>query len=253
MAGRRVAVITGAADGIGRAIALRLLEDGLALVLSDVSSGRLADFAERDDVSIVAGDITDKAVAAGLIDKAVTRFGRVDVLVNNAGGPDRQRGVDECADEEWAHNLALYVTAPFATCRSAIPHMRKAGGGLIVNVSSTAGWTGGTSGAASTAAKHALIGLSKNITAMYADDGIRCVTVCPGLTHTDTAAAMAHLCAAGQTSERGEQTVERIRKAYLRRADAGELGELVAHLVRGGDALLNGAVLTADSGYSAYR
>jgi NAD(P)-dependent dehydrogenase (short-subunit alcohol dehydrogenase family) len=253
MADRHVAVITGAAAGIGRAIALRLLEDGLALVVSDLSADRLADFADREDVSIVGGDITDRAVVTRLIGEAVERFGRIDVLVNNAGGADRQRGVDECPDEEWAHNLALYVTAPFAACRLAIPRMREVGGGLIVNVSSTAGWTGGTSGAAYTASKHALIGLSKNIAAMYADDGIRCVTVCPGHTHTDAAADMVRLRAAAQISERGERTVDRIRGAFLRRADADEVGQLVAHLVRGGDAVLNGAVITADSGFSAYR
>jgi NAD(P)-dependent dehydrogenase (short-subunit alcohol dehydrogenase family) len=251
MADRRVAVITGAGGAIGRAIALRLLGDGLAVVVSDLSADRLADFAGVKGVSVVGGDITDRTVAAGLADEAVTRFGRVDVLVNNAGSPDRQRGVDECPDEEWAHSLALYVTAPFAACRSAIPHMREAGGGLIVNVSSTAGWTGGASGAAYTASEHALIGLSKNITAMYADDGIRCVTVCPGLTQPDDAGVAQFRAAPG--SERGNQTVDRIRGAYLRRADPDEVGQLVAQLVRGGDALLNGAVLTADSGFSAYR
>jgi NAD(P)-dependent dehydrogenase (short-subunit alcohol dehydrogenase family) len=86
---------------------------------------------------------------------------------------------------------------------------------------------------------------------MYADDGIRCVTVCPGLTQPDDAGVAQFRAAPG--SERGNQTVDRIRGAYLRRADPDEVGQLVAQLVRGGDALLNGAVLTADSGFSAYR
>jgi NAD(P)-dependent dehydrogenase (short-subunit alcohol dehydrogenase family) len=230
-------VITGAAAGLGRAIAVRLLEGGLALVVSDLSAGLLSDFADREHVSIVAGDITDGAIVTRLIDEAIARFGRIDVLVNNAGSSDTQGGVDECCDEEWAHNLALHVTAPFEVCRSAIPHMRAIGGGLIVNVSSPAGWTGGTSGAAYTASKHALVGLSKYIATMYVDDGIRCVTVCPGFKHTNAAVRMAQPNAA----------------ASPRRADGDELGELVAHLVRSGGALLNGAVLTADSGFSAYR
>jgi NAD(P)-dependent dehydrogenase (short-subunit alcohol dehydrogenase family) len=250
---RRVAVITGAAAGIGRAIAVRLLEGGLAIVVSDLSASRLSDFADREDVSIVAGDITDAAIVTRLIDEAIARFGRIDVLVNNAGGSDTQRGVDECCDDEWAHNLALHVTAPFEVCRSAIPHMRAIGGGLIVNVSSPAGWTGGTSGAAYTASKHALVGLSKNIATMYVDDGIRCITVCPGFKHTNAAVRMAQPNAAAEASPRGEQSIGRIRDASPRRADPDELGELVAHLVRGGGALLNGAVLTADSGFSAYR
>jgi NAD(P)-dependent dehydrogenase (short-subunit alcohol dehydrogenase family) len=161
--------------------------------------------------------------------------------------------VDECTDEEWAAGLALHVTAPFAASRLAIPHMRQTGGGLIVNISSASGWTGGNGGVAYTSAKHALVGLSRNIAAMYAEDAIRCVVICPGLTETGASVIMRRMREAGELSERNEGTRLRTREAFLRRADPDEIGLLVAHLARGGDAVLNGAILTADSGYCAHR
>jgi NAD(P)-dependent dehydrogenase (short-subunit alcohol dehydrogenase family) len=248
--GRRVAVVTGAGSGIGYAILRALLDEGLSTVATDIDTSALEG---RDHLAVVEGDITRTETVQEAIGTAVERFGRLDVLVNCAGRPDRYRGVDECTLEEWEHGLALHVTAPFEACRLAIGHLRAAGGGLIVNVASASGWTGGNGGAAYTSAKHALVGLSKNIAAMYADDGIRCVVVCPGFTQTGATAHMQRLREAGELSARNEATRARTRGAHLRRAEPYELGELVVHLVRGGDALLNGALLTADSGYSAFR
>jgi NAD(P)-dependent dehydrogenase (short-subunit alcohol dehydrogenase family) len=246
---RRVAVVTGAGSGIGLAMVRRLLEEGLAVVASDLVTDALADL----DVEVVGGDITDRAVVQEMIDEAVERSGRIDVLVNCAGRPDRYRGVDECTDQEWQRALALHLTAPFVACRLAIPHMRGADGGLIVNIASASGWTGGNGGAAYTASKHALVGLSQNIAAMYADDGIRCLVICPGLTQTGASLVMQGLRETGELSERSVRTRERTKGAHLRRADPDELAQLLLHLVRGGDALLNGAILTADSGYAAHR
>jgi NAD(P)-dependent dehydrogenase (short-subunit alcohol dehydrogenase family) len=250
---RRVAVVTGGGSGIGRAMVDHALAEGLAVVVTDLNVEALVDVGAREDFAIVAGDITDAAVVAAAIDTAVRRFGRLDVLVNCAGRPDRYRGVDECTDEEWEYGLALHLTAPFQACRLALPHLRAAGGGLIVNVSSASGWTGGNGGAAYTCSKHALVGLSRNIAAMYVEDNIRCIVICPGMTQTGASAVMQRMRKNGELSERSEATRARTRGAHVRRADPDEIGALFAHLLRGGDALLNGGVLKADSGYSAYR
>jgi NAD(P)-dependent dehydrogenase (short-subunit alcohol dehydrogenase family) len=248
-----VAVVTGAGSGIGEAIANRLLGDRLAVVANDLVADALTGLSRREDVAIVPGDITDPSVIKAMIETAVERFGRLDVLVNNAGAADRSAGADECTDEEWASGIALHLTAPFAASREAIPHMRRVGGGLIVNISSAAGFSGALSGVTYTAAKHALIGLSRNIATMYVEDGVRCVVVCPGLTHTGSAKARQSLIDAGRISERAKRTRTRVHAAFPRRAEADEIGRLVAHLVRGDGLVLNGAILTADSGYAAHR
>jgi NAD(P)-dependent dehydrogenase (short-subunit alcohol dehydrogenase family) len=250
---QRVAVVTGAGSGIGRAIANRLLADGLAVVANDLVADGLTELAEREDAAIVPGDITDPGIIRAMIETAVERFGRLDVLVNNAGAADRSAGVDECTDEEWARGIALHLTAPFAASREAITHMREVGGGLIVNISSAAGFSGALSGVTYTAAKHALIGLSQNVAAMYMEDEIRCIVVCPGLTHTGSAEARQSLIDAGHIGERAKRTRTRVQAAFPRRAEAEEIAQLVAHLARGGDRVLNGAILTADSGYAAHR
>jgi NAD(P)-dependent dehydrogenase (short-subunit alcohol dehydrogenase family) len=244
-----VAVVTGAGSGIGLAMAKRLIEEGFAVVGTDLEPAALSD----SGATVVSGDITVPATVERAIATAVDGFGALDVLVNCAGRPDRYRGVDECTPEEWQHSLTLHLTAPFRACRLAIPHMRAGGGGLIVNVASASGWTGGNGGVAYTAAKHALVGLSRNIAALYFEDGIRSVALCPGMTQTGASVHMQRMREAGELSERSERTRERTRSAYVRRADPDELAVLLVHLVRGGDALLDGAVLTADSGYSAHR
>jgi NAD(P)-dependent dehydrogenase (short-subunit alcohol dehydrogenase family) len=248
----QVAIVTGAASGIGRSMAEILLDAGAYVIGADLAPEGLADlddgrlFALRTDVTI-PGDLDQ------MVDLAMEKWGHIDVLCNNAGRPDRFLGVHECTDDEWERGLAIHLTAPFLATRRALPHMLEAGHGIVLNTVSTAGISGSNGGASYTATKHGLVGLTRNIAAMYCTDGIRSVAICPGAVDTGATELMKVRRTAGELSERSEQTRARTFGAFVRRAKPYEFGALLRYLVvdHGAD-LLNGAVLTANSGYSAH-
>jgi NAD(P)-dependent dehydrogenase (short-subunit alcohol dehydrogenase family) len=248
----QVAIVTGAASGIGRSMAETLLDAGAYVIGADLAPEGLSDL---DDDRLVAlrTDVTVPGDLDMMVDFAMESWGRIDVLCNNAGRPDRFLGVDECTDDEWERGLAIHLTAPFLATRRALPHMLEAGHGIVLNTVSTAGISGSNGGASYTATKHGLVGLTRNIAAMYCNDGIRCVAICPGAVDTGATELMKARRTAGQLSERSEQTRARTFGAFVRRAQPHEFGALVHYLVadHGAD-LLNGAVLTANSGYSAH-
>ncbi len=247
----QVAVVTGAASGIGRAMVESFAGAGAKIVAADIAADRLAELEAPDVVTKVA-DLTDMAQVAATVDLAVERFGRIDILVNNAGGPDRMSAADDCTDEEWDHGYALYAKGPFVAIRHALAHMLPAGRGLILNVASIAGLGGGHSGVAYTSAKAALIGLSRNTAVMYAENGIRCIAICPGYTATGASAKTKAMRESGQISERTDLVRDRTRGTYLRAADPAEFGRAALFLATGGADLFNGSVLTADSGSTAH-
>jgi NAD(P)-dependent dehydrogenase (short-subunit alcohol dehydrogenase family) len=248
----QVVVITGAGSGIGRAMLDAFRTAGAAVLAADVSADRLAELASLDKVETVVTDVTIATDLDAMIDRAVAVWGRIDVLCNNAGRPDAFRGVEDCTDEEWELGLALHLTAAFLASRQAIPHMLAAGHGVILNTVSTAGLTGNNGGASYTASKHGLIGLTRSTAAMYGVDGIRAVAICPGAVDTDATEIMKRRRQSGEVSERFLTARDRTFKAFTRRAQPAEFGALAVYLAMGGADLLNGAVLPANSGYSAH-
>jgi NAD(P)-dependent dehydrogenase (short-subunit alcohol dehydrogenase family) len=248
----QVAIVTGAASGIGRSMMNTLLDAGAFVLAADLAPEHLCDLG-TDRVDLRKVDVAVAADVHQMVDAAMERWGRIDVLCNNAGAPDRFLGVHECTDEEWDRGLAVHLTGPFLATRHALRHMLAAGRGIVLNTVSTAGISGSNGGASYTASKHGLVGLTKNIAAMYGTDGIRAVAICPGAVDTGASKLMKARRAAGEVSSRSELTRQRTFGAFLRRAQPDEFGALVRYLVvdRGAD-LLNGAVLTANSGYSAH-
>ena len=191
----RSAVVTGAASGIGRSIATRFAEEGASVLATDWHAARLAETVAAihdsgGQIIGVDGDVSDPATAAGLIDRALSEFGRLDVLVNNAGIMDYMQGVGEVTDEVWRRVFSVNIDAHMYTCRPAVRHMVAQGKGSIINVASAAGLGGGAAGAAYTAAKHAVVGLTRNIAWMYAKHGVRCNAICPGSTNTNIGETM---------------------------------------------------------------
>jgi NAD(P)-dependent dehydrogenase (short-subunit alcohol dehydrogenase family) len=248
----QVVVITGAGSGIGRGILDAFCSAGANVLAADISANRLAQLAGLDRVETIVTDVTVPSDLEAMIARAVDLWGRIDVLCNNAGRPDAFRGVEDCTDEEWELGLALHLTAPFLASHCALPHMLAAGHGIILNTVSTAGLTGNNGGASYTASKHGLIGLTRSTAAMYCVDGIRAVAICPGAVDTDATEIMKRRLESGEVSERFLRARDRTFNAFTRRAQPAEFGALAVYLATGGADLLNGAVLPANSGYSAH-
>ncbi|WP_240722309.1 SDR family NAD(P)-dependent oxidoreductase [Kocuria rosea] len=186
----RTAVVTGAGSGIGRATALRLAGEGATVVVVDLSARRLEALvagAPRLPLFPVLADLTDEGAVGRVL--AATE-GRLDVLVNNAGIMDRFESVAEVDDATWDRVFAVNVGSVMRLTRAAIPLLRASGRGAIVNVASEAALRGSAAGAAYTASKHAVAGLTKSTALMHAADGIRTNAVAPGATATGIEAPM---------------------------------------------------------------
>lgn len=189
----KVALVTGASSGIGRAIALMFAEQGAALVLTARRGALLEAVAKEIRQSggraeFVAGDITQAETHEQLIEAANSRFGGLDIAINNAGIVGALKPLAEMSLEEWQTTLDTNLEAAFLGARSQIPAMLHRGGGSIVFTSSFVGTSVGLPGmSAYGAAKAALIGLVKGITADYAAQGIRANALLPGGTDTDIA------------------------------------------------------------------
>ena len=245
----KVAIITGASSGIGLAIARRFVAEGARVIAGDINGPRLdsAVAAIGGEIVGVTGDISQKETAEVLVRAALDRYGRLDVLVNNAGVMDYMAGVGAVTDEVWRKVLAVNVDGPMFTCRRAVQQMLEQGGGSIINVASIAGIHGGPAGAAYVTSKHALIGLTRNTAWMYARHGIRCNVICPGATETNIADSMPpdHLDMTG-LARAGEFNA--LSPATL---DPDDVAGLALYLASDESRMISGAIIPADSGWSA--
>ena len=248
----KVTVITGAASGIGRAIAEVFAREGARVVAGDVNASRMAEVGsalatEGRPIRTVVGDIGARADAEALVQTALDEHGRVDILVNNAGIMDYMAGVGEVTDDVWQHVMRVNVDGPMYTSRLAARAMLAQGHGVIVNVASIASLTGGAAGAAYTTSKHALLGLTRSTAWMYAMRGIRCNAICPGATRTNIAESMPADRLDPTGAARAGQFATLI-PAWLESTDIAALALFLA-----GDAarFINGAVITADGGWMA--
>jgi NAD(P)-dependent dehydrogenase (short-subunit alcohol dehydrogenase family) len=248
----KVAIVTGAASGIGLAIARMFAAEGARVIAADWNADRL-EVAGRDieaaggTIVTSQGNIADQPTAEGLIDLALSTWDRLDILVNNAGVMDYMQGVGELDNEVWRRVLGINLDGPMFTSRKAVRHMLDNGGGVIVNIASTAGIAGGAAGAAYTASKHALVGLTRNTAWMYAKRGIRCNAICPGGTATHIAETMPpeRLDPAG-AARAGEYAA--LIPSFLQPDD---IASLALFLVSDAAENINGAIIPADAGWTA--
>lgn len=181
----RVVMITGGGTGIGAAVAERYISEGATAVIVGRRPEPLQEVAERIGAVPIAADVTDGASARAAVTEVLERFGRLDVLVANAGGHGFSP-VGDTDDENWAAAMNVNLNTAFMMAREALPALLD-GGGQIVIVSSLAGLFAGPSVAGYTVAKHALIGLTKSLARDYSRKGVRVNAVCPGWTRTPMA------------------------------------------------------------------
>jgi NAD(P)-dependent dehydrogenase (short-subunit alcohol dehydrogenase family) len=248
----KVAVITGAGSGIGRAMATRFAAEGASVVAGDWNAQRLDEVvasirANGGAIVGAQGNIAEQATAEGLIELAIRTSGRLDILCNNAGVMDYMQGVGELTDDIWRRVLSINLDGPMFASRRAIPHMIAQGGGSIINTASTAGISGAAAGAAYTASKHALVGLTRNTAWMYASKGIRCNAICPGGTATNIAETMPADRLDAEGSARAGAYAALI-PAFLEPSD---IANLALFLASDESRHINGAIVPADAGWTA--
>ncbi|MFN8216033.1 MAG: glucose 1-dehydrogenase [Solirubrobacterales bacterium] len=245
----RVALVTGAGSGIGRAAAARLAAEGargavVALAAAAAQASAEAIEAAGGEALALAADVADGAAVAAMADAALERFGRVDALVNNAGILDDYLPAAETPDEVWDRVMGVNLKAHLLTCRALIPQMLERGGGAIVNVASTAGLNGGNGGAAYTTSKHGVIGFTRQLCFDYARRGIRANVLCPGAVET----GMTHEIFASGDAE----VMKAVESAPIGRwAQPEELANAVLFLASEEASFVNGAVYVVDGGFDS--
>jgi NAD(P)-dependent dehydrogenase (short-subunit alcohol dehydrogenase family) len=185
----KIAVITGATAGIGEATAELFAREGASVVLAARREEKLAQITARIEAAggtalAVTADVAHADDCRRICEEAVTRFGRMDILVNNAGIVDQHTPTIRVTDELWDNVVSVNLSGTFYLCREFLLRLADEQAGSIVNISSIAG-VYGNGGAAYSASKYGVVGLTKNIAIQYAGTGLRCNAVCPGPTPTE--------------------------------------------------------------------
>ena len=243
MSGKPVALVTGAGRGIGAAIAAAFVAEGHAVA----GCGRSAQPAEPvDGLEYHVCDVADPAAIAELVGAVVVAHGRLDVLVNNAA-VEVDATVEETTVEQWDETLAVNVRAPGLLAAAAIPHMRAAGGGVIVNIASIDGVWAEPALPAYCASKGALIAMTRALAIDHGKDGIRCVAICPSYVRT----AMLEQFFASQGDPAAALAGGVAMHPIGRLAEPSDIADLAVFLASDRASFLTGHVYMADGGMTA--
>lgn len=234
----RVALVTGAAGDIGMAIARRFAAAGARVALVDRKAALPKEFFGMEC------DLADSAQVKDAVDRTARHFGALNIIVNNAAADTPKLKVADLPLEDWQRHFAVNVTAAFLMAKHAIPHMRAAGGGVVLNIASQLGSVTSTGSAAYSASKAALISLTRSIAVDHSAEGIRAVSLSPGAIMTSRL-----------TGRYGSEAA--VSEAFAGRHPIGRLGtpqevaEAAVYLVSGNASFFTGADVIMDGGYTA--
>lgn len=246
----KTVVVTGASSGMGYVIALDFAKEGAAVIAVARRKERLETLAKEADgmagkIIPYVGDLSSKEKAEGMIEFTVEQCGKIDVLVNNAGVMDEFKPIDEMTDELWDRVMSVNLNGPVMAMRKAVQVMlEQETGGNIVNIASIGGVCGARAGAAYTASKHAMVGLTKNIAFMYAKRGIRCNVICPGGVETEVMNSQTDI------SELGVSRVMEGLDASIPPGQSEDIAAAVLFTASDQSKFTNGAVIVIDGGVS---
>ncbi|MEZ4613720.1 MAG: 3-hydroxybutyrate dehydrogenase [Caldilineaceae bacterium] len=248
----RIAIVTGAASGIGKAVAEALAADGAQVVVCDINEDAGAAVARALGGFFVRGDLSTRADCRALVDATLARHGRVDILVNNAGFQHID-AIDAFPEDTWDTMIALMLTAPFLLTKYVWPSMQAHGWGRIINIGSVHSLRASPFKAAYISAKHGLLGLTRTAAR---EGGAHCITVnliAPAYVRTP----LVENQIADQARTRGISEDEVVEKVMLapaaikRLVEPNEVGDLVTFLASDKAGAISGAVMTIDLGWTA--
>jgi len=247
----KVVILTGASSGMGRAGALRFAEEGAKVVAVARRKERLEELVEASknlsgQIYAIPGDVSKDEAINRIVKETIDKFGRIDVLVNNAGILDDYFSADNMTDEIWNKVLDVNLTGPMKLIRSVIKYMIEQGSGNIINIASIGGLYGARGGMAYVTSKHGMLGMTKHIGYMFQDKGIRCNAIAPGSVKTEIG-----------------DTVGNPNKAVLDKlmtglqilpiaGEAEDIANIMVFLASDESKFINGATIVADGGWTAF-
>ncbi|HKQ80834.1 MAG TPA: SDR family oxidoreductase [Steroidobacteraceae bacterium] len=242
----QVAIVTGASSGIGFGTAVKLAEMGMAVIGSGRDANKLAKLEQAinqpDRVATLAVDLTADDAPRRIVELALSRFGRIDFLINNAG-VGSPKPLHETDDAMLDYFLGLMLRAPFRMAREVLPHMQS--GAAIINISSTFAVVGGMRGGAYSAAKGGLTALTTHIACQYGVQGIRCNAVAPGVTVTPMTE--------GRLQDPRFRKINVEMTPYPRLGTVEDIASTIAFLCTPGASFINGQTIVVDGGWSSTK
>jgi NAD(P)-dependent dehydrogenase (short-subunit alcohol dehydrogenase family) len=245
----KVALITGGGTGIGAACARVFAQEGAAVVITGRRKNVLETVVKEIEKTkgralAVAGSVTDEGHAQAAVVQAARSYGKLDILVNNAGAGAFGKFLHETDEATWNEMLAINLTGTYRMIKAAVPEMIKAGGGSIVNVSSVASLVGIPMVAAYSASKGGMDALTRCVAVDYAQQKIRCNSVCPGLVDTPMASGLIE----------NKEALAQIMTAYPlgRPGTSEEVAKLILYLASDESTWMTGSVIPLDGGMTAH-